>query len=268
MAHVRGHEEQTFNEFYTEVKEIEKRDSVLTSKQQIERLLRPGATYFNLNPFEVLQLDSDTPLELIKKKYRSLSILVHPDKNPDNLERAQQAFEIISKAYKTLENEATRKKCLEVYEEAKDRTDMMIAEKKKKLKKEGKHDGVPEDDPPKYKHAVYVMVMKLFADIERRRQQLEVRDMEERKRKREAEIDEEEQRDLQKEWQKNFEESRQSRVNSWHTFQAGSSTSSSSAAAAASASATSASAVPVKSKKSKKAKYTSFNPPKIKPETR
>uniref|UniRef100_A0A182UK60 J domain-containing protein n=1 Tax=Anopheles melas TaxID=34690 RepID=A0A182UK60_9DIPT len=273
MAQGGGHEEQTFNEFYTEVKEIEKRDSVLTSKQQIDRLLRPGATYFNLNPFEVLQLDCDTPLEQIKKKYRSLSILVHPDKNPDNLDRAQQAFEIISKAYKTLENEATRKKCLEVYEEAKDRTDMMIAEKKKKLKKEGKYDGVPEDEPAKYKHAIYVMVMKLFADIERRRQQLEVRDMEERKRKREAEIEEEEQRDLQKEWQKNFEESRQNRVNSWHTFQAGSSSasssaSSSSAAAAAAATSSSSAATTVKSKKSKKAKYTSFNPPKIKPETR
>lgn len=36
-----------------QVKRIEKRDSVLTSKQQIERLLRPGASYFNLNPFEV-----------------------------------------------------------------------------------------------------------------------------------------------------------------------------------------------------------------------
>lgn len=36
-----------------QVKQIEKRDSVLTSKQQIDRLLRPGASYFNLNPFEV-----------------------------------------------------------------------------------------------------------------------------------------------------------------------------------------------------------------------
>lgn len=35
------------------MKQIEKRDSVLTSKQQIDRLLRPGASYFNLNPFEV-----------------------------------------------------------------------------------------------------------------------------------------------------------------------------------------------------------------------
>lgn len=52
-----------------------------------------------------------------------------------------------------------------------------IAEKKKKLKKEGKGDEViPEDDPDKYKHAIYVMVMKvrntqpvhqlLFKDLE------------------------------------------------------------------------------------------------------
>lgn len=35
------------------VKEIEKRDSVLTGPQQIDRLTRPGSTYFNLNPYEV-----------------------------------------------------------------------------------------------------------------------------------------------------------------------------------------------------------------------
>lgn len=251
MAHSSHSEEQRFNAFYSEVKQIEKRDSVLTSQQQIERLLRPGATYFNLNPFEVLQLEPDTPVEQIKKKYRSLSILVHPDKNQDNKDRAQQAFEVVNKAYKTLENEATRKKCLEVYEEAKDRTDLMISEKRKKLRKEGRSDAIPEDDPGKYKHAVYVMVMKLFADMERRRQQLDLRDQEERKRKREQEIEEEEHRNYQKEWQKNFEESRQNRVNSWQSFQANASSSST-----------------TKPKKAKKAKYTSFNPPKIKPETR
>lgn len=39
--------------FNLQVKEIEKRDSVLTGPQQIERLTRPGSTYFNLNPYEV-----------------------------------------------------------------------------------------------------------------------------------------------------------------------------------------------------------------------
>lgn len=55
------------------MKEIEKRDSVLTPKQQIDRLLRPGSTYFNLNPFEVLQVDPDVTLEDAKKKYRRVN---------------------------------------------------------------------------------------------------------------------------------------------------------------------------------------------------
>ncbi|XP_019865787.1 dnaJ homolog subfamily C member 8 isoform X2 [Aethina tumida] len=233
-----------FNEFYTEVKEIEKRDSVLTPKQQIERLLRPGSTYRNLNPFDVLQVEHDTPIEEIKKKYRRLSILVHPDKNQDDPDRAQQAFEAVNKAWKTLENEETRKKCMDIIEEATGRTDIMLTEKRKKAKKEGK-DSIPEDDPAKYKHAVYVLTMKLFADMERKRRELAERDQEERKRKREAEIEEEENQKTQKEWQKNFEESRQNRVDSWQSFQANSKS---------------------KSKSSKKIKM--FKPPKNKPESR
>ncbi|KAG8229284.1 hypothetical protein J437_LFUL011130 [Ladona fulva] len=118
--------ELEFNEFYTEVKEIEKRDSVLTPKQQIDRLLRPGSTYFNLNPFAVLQVEPEAQLDEIKKKYKRLSILVHPDKNQDDPERAQQAFEIVNRAYKTLECEETRVKCLDVIEEAKERTEHMV----------------------------------------------------------------------------------------------------------------------------------------------
>lgn len=110
-----------------QVKQIEARDSVLTSDQQINRLLRPGSTYLNLNPFEVLQIEPETPVDQIKKRYRSLSILVHPDKNQDNKERAQLAFEVVNKAWKTLENEPTRKKCLDIYEEAKERTDHMVS---------------------------------------------------------------------------------------------------------------------------------------------
>ena len=50
-----------------------------------------------------------------------------------------------------------------------------ITEKRKKLKKEGKKDTtIDEDDPEKYKRAIQVQTMKLFADMERKRKELEV----------------------------------------------------------------------------------------------
>lgn len=51
---------------------------------------------------------------------------VHPDKNQDDPDRAQQAFEAVNKAWKTLENEETRKKCMDIIEEAVGRTDLMV----------------------------------------------------------------------------------------------------------------------------------------------
>ncbi|KAF7987721.1 hypothetical protein HCN44_003584 [Aphidius gifuensis] len=243
--------EDDFNEFYTEVKEIEKRDSVLTPKQQIDRLLRPGSSYFNLNPFEVLHIEPDTTVDEIKKKYRRMSILVHPDKNQDDAERAQQAFEIVNRAWKTLENEETRAKCMDVIEEAKARTDHMIAEKKKKQKKEAKEGALipslEEESEEGYRHAVWVLTMKLFADMERRRRELQMRDVEQRKRKREEELSAEAQAAMEKEWQRNFEESRQSRVDSWKAFQSGSGGT---------------------TKKKKEKKIKSFRPPKTKAESR
>lgn len=76
-----------------------------------------------------------------------LSILVHPDKNSDDADRAQQAFEgkcrlliklkishekhnsfcvVINRAWKILENDKTRKRCLEIVEEATGMTDLAV----------------------------------------------------------------------------------------------------------------------------------------------
>ena len=210
--------EVAFDEFYTEVKEIEKRDSVLTPKQQIDRLTRPGATYFNLNPFEVLQVDSETPLTEIKQKFRRMSILVHPDKNLDDGERAQKAFEAVNKAWKTLDNPEGYKQCVEVIEEAKKRSEEIIAEKRKKLKKEHKSGDMPPLDPEELKHTIYVQTCKMFADLERLRREQDMKDMHERKRKAEEEALEQERKKVEQEWNKNYEESRSDRVNSWRNW--------------------------------------------------
>ncbi|KAH9381533.1 hypothetical protein HPB48_005492 [Haemaphysalis longicornis] len=210
-------DDSVLQSFFSEVKEIEKRDSVLTPKQQIDRLLRPGSTYFNLNPFEVLQISPEAPIEDVKKQYRRLSILVHPDKNPEDRERAQKAFDVINKAHKSLEDEEQRQRALEVIEEAKGRTDLMIEEKRKKQRKAGKGDKVDEDDPEKVSPssargspAGNVLSCDISSPI-----------LVLGKRKREAEIREQEKAQQEKEWHKNYEESRENRVSSWKNFQTG-----------------------------------------------
>lgn len=211
-------EKDAFNKFYNEVKSIEKQDSIYTSATQINRMLRPGSTYANLNPFEVLLVDPETKIEDIRKQYKKLSILLHPDKNPDDRERAQLAFDVLNKAYKVLDDEMTRNRALEVVEEAKFKVNQSMEEKRKKLKKDKKDYRIEEDDPQVYKQAIKVMTMKLFAEYERKRRALEERAQEERKRKREEEIEQEETKTMEKEWNKNYEESRQERVNSWQSF--------------------------------------------------
>ena len=207
-----------FHSFYSEVKSIEKEDSKYTSEQQINRLLIPGSTYANLNPFEVLLVEPEDSTERIKKQYKKLSILVHPDKNPHDADRAQKAFDAVTKAFKTLGDEKGREKVLEIVEEAKFKVNKNVEDKKRKLKLEKRDTKVEEDDPIKLKQAIRVMTMKLFAEYERKRRMMEDRAQEERKRKREEEIEQEKSKEQEQEWQRNFEESRQSRVKSWQTF--------------------------------------------------
>lgn len=258
--------------FYSEIDDIKSEDFKTSSKEQLERLLRPGSTYFNLNPFEVLQIDPYASIDEIKRKYRKLSIYVHPDKNNDDKERAQIAFEAVNRAYKMLEDEKERKKCLEVVDEARERVDKVCEEKRKKMKRETASSSsllpekthkkdkkepeikIEEDDPDKYRHSIYVMTCKLFADIER----LKVREMEkkaeEKKRKANEKTNEESKSKIQKEWDQNYEESRQGRVSSWQNFVGKKGTTSAVAAA-----------VPVAKPPVAKA---FFRPPKHKPESR
>lgn len=192
---------------------------MLTSKQQIDRLLRPGSSYFNLNPFEVLQIDPEATDEELKKRFRALSILVHPDKNQDDPDRAQQAFEAVDKAYKQLLEPEQKKRAVDVIQAGREYIEHMVKEKKKQLKKEGKDQTVEEDDPEVFRQEVYKRTMKLFAELEIKRKEREAKEMHERKRAREEEIEAAEKAKREREWQKNFEETRDGRVDSWRTFQ-------------------------------------------------
>ncbi|XP_078494815.1 dnaJ homolog subfamily C member 8-like [Ciona intestinalis] len=214
--------EDDFAKYMAEVKQIERADAVLTSEQQVTRLIRPGSKYFNLNPFDVLQILPDTPMDEVKKKYRKLSILVHPDKNPRNQENAQKAFDAVKKSWELLNNEKERTECLGVVEDAKNRLEGKLKLKRKKLKKDGASSTeIAEDDSVVYAMELHKETCKLFADLALVRKEMEMREMNERKRQRQQEIEAEEKQSLQKEWNKNYEESREGRVSSWQDFKGG-----------------------------------------------
>ena len=83
-------------------------------------------------------------IEDIRKKYRRWSILVHPDKNQDDAERAQAAFDAVKKAYELLDDDATRKKCFEIVEEARGRTQKNMEEKRERLRRDARKKGLPD----------------------------------------------------------------------------------------------------------------------------
>jgi DnaJ family protein C protein 8 len=118
---------EDFDKFLSEVKHIEKRDSVLTSEQQITRLLRPGSKFFNMNPFDVLQLPVTASSTEVKKQYRKLSFLVHPDKNRDDPDRAQSAFDAVVTAYKTLEDATEKEKVMQVIDGGKELAEQKVS---------------------------------------------------------------------------------------------------------------------------------------------
>ncbi|ETN75130.1 hypothetical protein RB195_006630 [Necator americanus] len=209
-----------FEQFYNDIKATEKEDAVLTSQQQLDRLLRPGSTYLNLNPFEVLQIDPDTDIEVAKKKFKKLSLLIHPDKNPDDRDRADQAFDIIKKAMKQIENPLELNRCKDCYTEARARLSIVMSEKRRKVKKETGSNEIEEDDPEVYKKQLWITVTKVFADREKKRKMLEDRANEEKRRAAETIQQAAEKRKLAEEFAKNYEESRDERSGSWRNFQA------------------------------------------------
>lgn len=54
--------------------------------------------------YHILELENNASLDDIKKAYRKLAIKYHPDKNPNNKEKAEEKFKEISQAYEILTN--------------------------------------------------------------------------------------------------------------------------------------------------------------------
>ncbi|KAL6043685.1 DnaJ (Hsp40), subfamily C, member 8 [Balamuthia mandrillaris] len=264
--------------------------------KEIERVLQPGWEYWNLNPFTVLRLPPEATLEEVKRQFRRISRLVHPDRNPEN-PRAQDAFEEVNKAYKQLQDEKELEFCKEVVREAIARVEEAIKERKKEAKRalalkrqnEGGTEGgteegatrtklviEEEEDDEKFHQAVRVMTCKIFVELnEKRKRAIEV-DAAHKKRKREEELARLKRYQEEAEYEKLWEEGREQRVEGWRRFQqqGGSATDPSEKkkkkrkVASTLDGSSSSSAAQQKAEKKKKTMRTMLRPPRFKMETR
>jgi len=182
--------------------------SAFTRELEVERILKA----FKLNPYEILDLDETATPEAIKKKYRQLSLFIHPDKTPHV--RAPDAFDLLKKAESELSDKTKR-----------DEVDAVIMQARAMVLKDLSLPISTEDDDPKLKSVnpplkvqIRAKSKELLIDEEVRRRKaikmnlanegLEARKKEEEvtAKKRKAEDD------------KVWEETREQRVGSWRNF--------------------------------------------------
>ncbi|KAI0034248.1 DnaJ-domain-containing protein [Vararia minispora EC-137] len=182
--------------------------SAFQRELEVERILKA----FKLNPYDILDLDESAKPEDVKKKYRQLSLFIHPDKTPHA--RAPEAFDILKKAESELSDAAKREELDATIKQAR----ILV------LREHGLPQTAPVDHPkldnlnPPFKEQLRLKSKELLIEEELRRRKaikmnlanegFEARKKEEEvtAKKRKAEDD------------ANWEANREQRVDSWRSF--------------------------------------------------
>lgn len=211
MGDVVKDDDLLLKEFFAEVGEVERDNEVV-------RIL----SCFKLNPFEHLNLPFDASNDDVKRQYRKLSLLVHPDKCKHP--QAKEAFGALAKAQQLLLDPEER---AYLFSQIKSAKEELLAQWKKQLKKdtaqklksmvdekfEEKHEQ-SED----FKLKLKMKVRELLTEQEWRRRKMAMRISEEEGR---LKKDEEEQKEMWKkkrEHEEQWEGTREKRVSSWRDF--------------------------------------------------
>ena len=139
-----------------------------TCAEQCARLLTTHQKWANLNPYLVLMLGTDASEDDLKHRYRKLSVVVHPDKNPD-VEGAREVFEYVKTAYKTLCDDKKRERIVLLTELA--REDAI--KERQKLARKGMTEAMLDERFGELEKHLETAVMKKFAENEHRKQTAE-----------------------------------------------------------------------------------------------
>eukprot|EP00123_Amoebidium_parasiticum_P022855 comp9652_c0_seq1/m.4663 comp9652_c0_seq1/g.4663 ORF comp9652_c0_seq1/g.4663 comp9652_c0_seq1/m.4663 type:complete len:225 (-) comp9652_c0_seq1:140-814(-) len=169
---------------------------------EVERVIKS----FKLNPWDQLGVEFGVSENDLNKIYRKKSLLVHPDKckHPE----AQKAFAMLAKAKEECLDEARIRVMKRTMEDARD---LLMHEKKIRA-------GDPRLETAEFKEEVRKQANKLLIEIEWRKRQLEKKINEEDERKKREQEEERQARKRRAETEKNWEDSRDTRVAGWRTF--------------------------------------------------
>ncbi|KAL1558273.1 J domain-containing protein spf31-like [Salvia divinorum] len=202
-------------EFFAEVSEVE-RDN------EVSRIL----SCFKLNAFEYLNLPFTSSVDDVKRQYRKLSLLVHPDKCKHP--QAKDAFGALAKAQQLLLDQQERDYILNQVNAARDE---LRAKRKKQLKKdtatklkslvdEGKYEQEYERSE-EFQQQLKLKVRELLTDQEWRRRKMQMRISEEEGRLKKDEEETKEMWKRKREHEEQWEGTRENRVSSWRDFMKG-----------------------------------------------
>eukprot|EP00899_Mesostigma_viride_P004210 jgi/Mesvir1/13790/Mv15955-RA.1 len=203
-------------EFFSEVSTVQRDAEVI-------RIL--GA--FKLNPYEQLNLKFDAGKEDIKKQYRKISLMIHPDKchHP----QAKEAFGVLQKAYEELQNDALMDNLRATLNFARE---LVVNEHKKEVKKKKteqtanpllKH--LEKDEMESYllsdafQHAWKMKAREVITQNEWRRRKMTQRITEEETRVEQEEAETREMYKRKRDDAEKWEDTREGRVASWRDFQ-------------------------------------------------
>lgn len=192
-----------------------------TASSQIERLLQENYEWRNLNPFFVLDVPPTATVEEISRRYKALSLLLHPDKNRNQHgNKAEEAYDQVQKA-KTmlLDDENKAKHC-------RDLADQGMRQGKREWEQQyGKNNKInncnDSDSQKQLEDLQTKAIMKIFAQIEYKRREVEKRKRAQEQRERQQEEEElNKDRNAMKFEKKWKEEGRvDKRVGNWRDFQ-------------------------------------------------
>jgi len=191
-----------------------------TAHSQIERLLADNYKWRNLNPFYVLDVPHTSSKEEISKRYKALSLLLHPDKNR-NEEKAQDAYDEVLKAKAALDDDNKANHCRQLIEQGMIRGKSEWEQQRRRRGQQKKHGRGGGDDDETLDSYQSKAVAKIFAEIEYQRREVKKREREFEQRERQNEDDEEQKIRQERKFDKNWkqEERVEKRIGNWRDFQ-------------------------------------------------